>query len=136
MALKRGSNTRRDTPEMGTSVVVVDDHAGFREQVRVALQRWGFDVVGEASDCHSALAEVAARRPDVVLLDIQLPDGLAFGVAQTLRAKPDRPAVVLISGRDASDYGPRVSECGAVGFIAKVDLSARSLAAVLGDETQ
>jgi len=54
-------------------VLIVDDHAAFRESASALLEAEGFDVVGEAADGESAVAEVARLRPDIVLLDIQLP---------------------------------------------------------------
>src|SRR5438105_2788065 len=80
------------------TVLIVDDHPSFRATARALLQAEGFDVVGEAEDGASALALVAELRPDVVLLDVQLPDLDGFEVAQRLGA--DGPAVVLVSSRD------------------------------------
>jgi DNA-binding NarL/FixJ family response regulator len=91
----------------------------------------GLDVVGEASSGAQALLEERRLRPDIVLLDIQLPDLDGFTVANSLSTVPEAPTVVLISTRDASDYGPRVRQCGALGFISKAELSAASLAAIL-----
>ena len=71
-------------------------------------------------------------RPDLVLVDVQLPDITGFEVVQLIGGGPGRPAIVLISSRDASDYGRRIERSGARGFIAKAELSARTLAAVLG----
>lgn len=113
------------------TVLIVDDHEAFRSSARALLEAEGFDVVGEAADGVQAIEAVAALRPDVVLLDVQLPgeDGLA--VAERLAAGSDPPAVVLISSRDASAYGPRLSAARAKGFIRKSDLSGAALAALL-----
>jgi CheY-like chemotaxis protein len=120
-----------DASTVTTTVLVVDDHAGFRESVRALLEAEGFQVVGEAADGLEALTEAAALRPAVVLLDVQLPglDGLA--VAAALAARPHPPVVVLTSSRDASAYGPRLARAAARGFIAKADLSGAALTAVL-----
>jgi DNA-binding NarL/FixJ family response regulator len=67
----------------------------------------------------------------VVLLDIQLPDLDGLSVAKLLCSASNSPIVVLVSSRDADDYGPRLKSCGALGFIAKADLSAESLLALL-----
>jgi len=113
-------------------VLIVDDHPGFRAQARALLAAAGYEVVGEAADGKSAVGVARDLSPDVVLLDIQLPDISGFDVAYLVGGRPDPPAIVLISSRDASDYGRRIERSGARGFIAKAELSARTLAAVLG----
>ena len=108
-------------------MVVVDDHAGFRESVREMLQIDGFVVVGEAADAAEAMVAVTALRPEVVLLDVQLPDLDGFATAARIAALPDPPAVVLISSRDAATYGAQVGLAPARGFIEKRDLSGAAL---------
>jgi len=115
-----------------TTVLIVDDHGGFRESARALLEAEGFAVVGCAADGASALAAVQRLRPQVVLLDIQLPDLDGFAVAERLAAVPDPPRVVLISSRDAAAYGPRLDIAPACGFLAKRELSGASLAALVG----
>ena len=114
------------------SVLIVDDHPGFRAQARALLVAAGYEVVGEAADGESGVRVARDLSPDVVLLDVQLPDITGFEVLRLVHGEPDPPAVVLISSRDASDYGRRVERSGARGFICKAELSARTLAAVLG----
>jgi DNA-binding NarL/FixJ family response regulator len=116
---------------MPERVLIVDDHAGFRGVARRLLQEIGRQVVGEAGTGAEALSEARRLKPDLVLLDIQLPDLDGLAVAASLRAEPEPPAVVLVSSRDATDYGPRLYGCGALGFIAKADLSAQSLMTLL-----
>jgi DNA-binding NarL/FixJ family response regulator len=113
-----------------TRVLIVDDHQPFRAVARELLESAGYVVSGEAAGAVEALAAVAADSPDAVLLDVQLPDGDGFTVATKLAAVSG-PAVVLISSRDADDYGRRVESCGARGFIAKSKLSAAAIAALL-----
>jgi DNA-binding NarL/FixJ family response regulator len=115
---------------MRKRVLIVDDHQPFRAVARELLEGAGYIVAGEASDAAGALAAVAADCPDAVLLDVQLPDRDGFAVASALAAA-DGPAVVLISSREADDYGRRVVACGARGFIAKSKLSAARVAALL-----
>jgi DNA-binding NarL/FixJ family response regulator len=112
------------------SVLIVDDHEPFRAVARELLERAGFIVTGEAADAAEALAAIAAEAPDVVLLDVQLPDKDGFAVATALAASHG-PAVVLTSSREADDYGRRVCSCGARGFIAKSKLSAATFSALL-----
>jgi DNA-binding NarL/FixJ family response regulator len=113
------------------TVVIVDDHAGFRAQAAQLLAAAGYEVVGSCPDGRSALAVVPTLRPDVVLLDVQLPDIDGFRLIAQLDAGSDGPAIVLVSSREAADYGARVGRSGAVGFITKAELSARSLAEVV-----
>jgi DNA-binding NarL/FixJ family response regulator len=115
-----------------TSVLIVDDHPSFRASARALLQAEGFEVVGEAADGAEALRAVEELHPDVVLLDVQLPDIDGFDVAARLtRANSQAPAVVLTSSRDGSDFGPLVEYSGARGFVPKAELSAEALAGLL-----
>ena len=116
---------------MPCSVLIVDDHPGFRARARALLVAAGYEVVGEAADGESGVREARSLSPDVVLLDVQLPDITGFEVVRRVHSEPGPPAIVLISSRDAGDYGGRVGRSGAVGFISKSELTARTLAAVL-----
>jgi len=121
---------------MAVRVLIVDDHAPFRALARMVLVADGFDVVGEAGDGPDALVAALDLHPDVVLLDVQLPGADGFAVAEELAAHPPAPAVVLVSSRSRSDYGNRVAENVARGFIAKDELSGAALRLVLGGETR
>lgn len=112
-------------------MLIIDDHQEFRASARALLEAEGFRVVGEAADGVEAMEAVSALAPMVVLLDIRLPGPDGFTVAEQIAAEPDPPAVVLISSRDPSAYGPRLAQAPARGFIAKRDLSAAALAAFL-----
>jgi DNA-binding NarL/FixJ family response regulator len=117
---------------MGPTLLIVDDHAAFRASARALLQAEGFEVVGEAANGAAAVEAVAALRPEIVLLDIQLPDLDGLAVAEQLATVPNAPAVVLISSRDAAAYGPRLQAAPARGFIPKSGLSGEALAAMTG----
>jgi DNA-binding NarL/FixJ family response regulator len=119
-----------DDCEMGKRVLIVDDHEPFRTVARSLLEGAGYVVSGEAADAAEALAAVVADAPDAVLLDVQLPDRDGFSVATALMAM-GAPAVVLISSRDAEEYGRRIAACGARGFIPKSRLSAAAFAALV-----
>ena len=111
--------------------IVVDDHAAFRTSARRLLELSGFDVVGEAGDGASGLELARRVEPELVLLDIALPDMSGFDVADALAGGP--AAVVLVSSRDRKDLGRRARVSGALGFIPKDQLSEESLLAVMGE---
>jgi DNA-binding NarL/FixJ family response regulator len=111
-----------------STVLIVDDHASFRAQARAVLEAGGHVVVGEATDGRSGIDLALALAPEIVLLDIGLPDIDGFDVASRLSKAPIPPAVVLTSSREAAEYGPRVTESPAAGFIAKDELSGSAVA--------
>jgi DNA-binding NarL/FixJ family response regulator len=115
-----------------TTVLIVDDHPSFRASARAILEADGFEVTGEAEDGESAIAAVGRLHPDVVLLDVQLPDLDGFEVARRLTADGrNGPSVVLVSSRDGSDFGPLVESSGARGFVPKGELSGEKVAALI-----
>jgi DNA-binding NarL/FixJ family response regulator len=116
---------------MARTVLIVDDHARFRASARALLQDLGYRVLGEADSGEAALAEVRRLRPDLVLLDVQLPGIDGFAVADRLAAEADPPAVVLTSSRSERTYRRRLATSPARGFVAKADLSAACLDALL-----
>jgi DNA-binding NarL/FixJ family response regulator len=117
---------------MGHTVLIVDDHPSFRASARAMLESNGFDVVGEVADGTSALEAVAALGPDLVLLDVQLPDMSVFDVCAALeRSNGTRPEVILVSSRDLTDYGELVAASCACGFVPKGELSGELVAALL-----
>ena len=116
-------------------VLIVDDHPSFRATARAVLEAEGFEVVGEARDGGEALQLAEQLRPEVVLLDVQLPDLSGFDVAERLcpvnGSAPSGPAVVLVSSRDAADYGGLIGACGARGFVPKSELSGAAVRALI-----
>ncbi len=116
---------------MAASVLIVDDHARFRRTARRALERDGWTVVGEAADGAGALRAAQALEPDVVLLDVGLPDMSGLEVARHLRDRLPRLAVVVVSTRDSVDYRDLAVANGARGFLAKADLTGAALDALL-----
>jgi len=119
---------------MNMSVLIVDDHAPFRASARRMLELEGFDVVAEAEDGASGLALAQELEPELVLLDVALPDLSGFEVAERLAASSDA-TVVLVSSRDPSDFGTRLSRSPVRGFIPKDQLSTERIHALLADST-
>jgi DNA-binding NarL/FixJ family response regulator len=100
-------------------IVVVDDHHLFRAGVRAELAG-RCDVVGEAADPAQALAVIAATRPDVVLLDVHLPDGGGVRVLEGMAAGGDPPPPVLaLSVSDAAEDVVPMIRAGALGYVTK-----------------
>jgi DNA-binding NarL/FixJ family response regulator len=116
---------------MGTTVLIVDDHPSFRASARRMLEAHGYDVVGEAADASSAIDAVGELRPDVVLLDIRLPDADGFQVAERLAANGVATAIVLTSSRDRSDFDNEIVASPAHGFIPKSELSAEAITSLI-----
>lgn len=116
---------------MWVTVLIVDDHPSFRASARTLLEAEGYQVVGEAENGAAAVDAARTLEPDLVLLDVQLPDVDGFEVARLLRKLEHPPFVVLTSSRDVSDYGRCFDGCGACGFVPKAELSGAAIAALM-----
>ena len=118
-------------PLVRRSLLIVDDHEGFREVARALLDGEEFEVVGEASDGAAAVEQSRRLAPAVVLLDVHLPDHDGFEVSARLALLTPRPVVVLTSSRPIADLRHRLSATHTAGFVAKDELSVQALAEVL-----
>lgn len=116
---------------MPTSLLIVDDHRPFRTAARALLQADGFEVVGEAADAAGALRAARRLEPQVVLVDVRLPDGDGFALAADLLSDRPAAAVVLTSSSDDPRYPQRAAGTGARGFVAKHDLCGSALRELL-----
>jgi DNA-binding NarL/FixJ family response regulator len=112
------------------TVLIVDDHASFRRMARRVLESDGLIVVGEAEDGASAISVVGTVDPDIVLLDVLLPDMDGFAVAEAIARAAARTRVVLTSSRELDDLRSRMTQTCAYGFLAKSDLSGDALIAI------
>ena len=121
----------RDENPRVMSVLIVDDHPSFRASARRLLEAEGFDVIGEAADGHAAIAAAQELQPDLVLLDVQLPDLDGFQVAARLAASGLRSAVILTSSRNPAEYGQLETDPAVRGFVPKAELSGAILTALL-----
>ena len=118
--------------QVAKTVLIVDDHAGFRRFARLVLEAYGFRVVGEACDGASAVSAARRLEPGIVLLDVLLPDADGFAVAGRIVEVCDRTMVVLTSSREAHEFGTRLEHNSAHAFVHKGDLSGEALAFVTG----
>ena len=117
-------------PAVKHTVLIVDDHPSFRSSARAILEEDGFEVIAEAENGTEALRLLRSLRPDVVLLDVQLPDMTGFDVCQGC-GDLDGTAIVLVSSRESDDYGDLIVSSGARGFLPKAELSGAAVEALL-----
>jgi DNA-binding NarL/FixJ family response regulator len=120
--------------DMRVTVLIVDDHASFRRFARRILEEAGFRVVGEAEDGAAAIEAARALSPQVVLLDVLLPDRSGLDIAALLAKRFGGPAVVLTSSRSASDLGVALDETPMKGFLPKSAFSGRAFAELIDRE--
>jgi DNA-binding NarL/FixJ family response regulator len=116
---------------VAVAIIIVDDNARFRARAKLRLEADGYVVVAEAGDGASALEAAELHRPEVVLLDIGLPDMSGLTVAERLTSEAGGPAVVLTSTHDAADFGDQIARCGARGFVPKAAFSTEKITALL-----
>jgi CheY-like chemotaxis protein len=119
---------------MSRPVLVVDDDASFRALAARTLTSWGHTVVGQAGTFGEALVRSTELRPDVVLVDIGLPDGDGFVLAQQLSALPWQPRIVLISSDSDAANKAAALRMGAVGFVPKEELPGLKLRQMISGE--
>ncbi|MFL5823089.1 MAG: response regulator transcription factor [Solirubrobacteraceae bacterium] len=118
---------------MPLRILIVDDHAEFRRHARRMLESDGHDVIGEAPDSASAVERARALRPDVVLLDVNLPDGSGLQIVDRLCPPGSSgPAIVLTSTRAERDLEPLLRRSHARGFIPKQELSGSRIQELAG----
>ena len=115
-----------------TTLLIVDDSAAFRAAARALLEAQAWTVVGEAPDGAAALRAVAELEPQVVLLDVVLPDANGFDVAETIAGLPRPPRIVMCSTHGPQTFGRRLADSPAAGFLPKSELSNAALIGILG----
>jgi DNA-binding NarL/FixJ family response regulator len=116
---------------MDFTVMVVDDHPGFRASARRLLESEGLLVVGDAKDGASALVAVRALKPQLAIVDVHLPDIDGFELAARIAELDGAPAVILISSHDRAELEPFLPGSGALGFVQKSELSREALEALM-----
>jgi DNA-binding NarL/FixJ family response regulator len=110
-------------------VVVVDDHQLFRSGVKAELSA-ECEVVGEAADPAEAIAVIGATSPDVVLLDVHIPDGGGVAVLRALQGSDHPPAVLALSVSDAAEDVVPMIRAGALGYVTKTIEATELVAAI------
>ena len=100
------------------SVLIVDDHAIFRAGVKAELEQ-GVEVVGEAATVREAVAMIAKKRPEVVLLDVHMPDGGGVEVIRQVAGQEGAPRFLALSVSDAPEDVVQIVRAGARGYVTK-----------------
>ena len=116
---------------MPMSVLLIDDDPGFRRLARRTLAGTRLSVIGEADTVASGASAARELKPDIVLLDVGLPDGDGITLAGELTALPWGPRVVLTSVDPDAASPDEVERSGAEGFVPKHDLPGRGLRLLL-----
>lgn len=119
---------------MPTRLVVADDHAMFREMLKIALPRDGdLEVVGEAGDGLEVVPVVARFSPDVLLLDYKMPHVRSFTeLVAEVRACSPATALIVLSGFASPEIATRAAQGGARGYVLKATRLAAVAEAVRG----
>ena len=118
---------------MALRCLIVDDQPSFCEAARELLAGQGLEVVGCASSSAEALRSVRELQPDVALVDIDLGPESGFDLARLLAGSVEgnAPRVILVSTHDEREFAKLIDSSPAVGFVAKTELSAERIYAVL-----
>jgi pilus assembly protein CpaE len=116
------------TMDASLSVVIVDDQAPFRMAARAVLRRTeGFELVGEAANGLEAITVVSEKHPDLVLMDINMPDMGGIEATRRIMAELPETVVILCSTYDVSDLPPDAATSGARAYVHKEQLGAKVL---------
>ena len=118
-----------DASPTNVRVLIVDDQTPFREASRMVVEMTdGFEVAAEAESGHQAIQLVTELRPDLVLMDVQMPGLDGIETTRIISALPDPPAVVVMSTHESGDYTTTAVAAGAVGFVPKSQFGFDTLA--------
>jgi DNA-binding NarL/FixJ family response regulator len=109
------------------SVLLIDDDPAFRRLARQTLSGSGLTVVGEAATAAAGISAARSLEPEIMLVDVGLPDGDGLSLAAELSALPWRPRVVLTSVDPDAASPEEVRKSGAIGFVPKQDLPGSGL---------
>ena len=105
---------------MTVRVLIVDDQEPFRMAARMVVDvTEGFDVVGEAETGEDSVTMAAELRPDLVLMDVNLPGIDGLDATRQILSGSDAVVVLLLSTYEEEEDAPRAAECGAAAYIPK-----------------
>jgi DNA-binding NarL/FixJ family response regulator len=104
---------------VSASILIIDDHPLVRDGVKRSLSAAGFNCVGEAGSLKEAIAMIALLNPDVITVDLNLPDGNGLEIISWARKNSDSIAIIVLSLDDGLDLVAAASQAGAQGFISK-----------------
>jgi two-component system, NarL family, invasion response regulator UvrY len=115
---------------MGVRVLIVDDQAPFREVARTVVELTdGFEVAGEAEDGEAAVAAALDLRPELVLMDVNLPGIDGLEATRRILREATGVVVLMLSTYEAEEYAPQAAEAGAAAYIPKSEFEPDRLAA-------
>jgi two-component system, NarL family, nitrate/nitrite response regulator NarL len=114
--------------------LIVDDNPRYGDEARRLLECEGVEVVGVAASGNEAVRLTESLAPDLALVDISLGAESGFDVARRLAEGPNgrAPVIIFVSSHDGDDFGDRIADSPAVGFIPKTELSAERIRGLLG----
>lgn len=116
---------------MAVRVLIVDDQPPFREAARMVVEMSeGFEVAGEAQNGETAVEMAATLKPDLILMDVQMPGVDGLEATRRITDTPDPPKVLVMSTHESGDYSGPAEAAGAIGFVPKSEFSMSVLAAV------
>jgi len=115
---------------VSTSVLVIDDHPLVRDGVKKSLTSAGFNCVGEAGSLKEASAMIALHNPDVITVDINLPDGNGLEIIHWARENSPTIAIVVLTLDDDLDLVSAASQSGAQAFISKTESAEHLVSAI------
>ena len=101
------------------TVLIIDDHESVRAGVKVALARAGHICVGEAATISEARAQIAHTNPQVIVVDLSLPDGNGLEIVTWARSLSQRIGIVVLTLNSAKDYLLTVMKSGAIAYVEK-----------------
>lgn len=115
---------------MSASVLVIDDHPLVRDGVKRSLAAAGFECIGEAGSLKEAIAMIALLNPDVITVDLNLPDGNGLEIISWARKHSPTIVIIVLSLENGLDLIVAATKAGAQGFISKSESAEHLVTAI------